>query len=127
MADKTLEHYGVKGMRWGVRKQSNSKDSGASTVKPKLKRGAVIALKVAGAAALVGLIDTYGEFSYKAGQFDQQSAHRIKSDTWLLNELKNDKSIFESNATIDKYEEARKITGVGDPYYSLLDKAKGKS
>lgn len=45
--DETLEHFGVKGMRWGVRK---NRDSGASPDHARAKKVA----KVAGAAALVG-------------------------------------------------------------------------
>lgn len=45
--DEALEHFGVKGMRWGVRK---NRDSGTSPDHARAKKVA----KVAGAAALVG-------------------------------------------------------------------------
>jgi hypothetical protein len=57
--DEFLAHFGVKGMRWGVRKVHESDDSGGSSEKTpanhaKLKKAAIIGGSIAGAALIAG-------------------------------------------------------------------------
>lgn len=76
MNNDTLEHFGIKGMRWGLRKSGTK-----SSVGSKLKKAAIYG----GAAALTGLA-AYGAYKGLKGRSNYSSAvtkivsqHRAKS------------------------------------------------
>lgn len=86
--DETLEHFGVKGMHWGVRKSQDS--SGGSHAK--LKRNAKIAggaaLAVGGAAAAAYLLSKHGSIpthsisKMSSSHHGQQAVHAFDEKIW---------------------------------------------
>lgn len=67
--DDFLEHFGVKGMRWGVRKANDTEDSSKSKLSPKTMRNLKIAAGVGvGAAVLVGGIFVRNYMSSSGGR-----------------------------------------------------------
>lgn len=58
--DETLEHFGVKGMRWGVRRNSSSSGDSHANLKRNVKIAGGVAAGVAGAAAAAYLLNKHG-------------------------------------------------------------------